>query len=170
MSRVEIGKLEKKFMFFSEKLQKHVIDRQKECAMDCLAYVKQAAPVRTGTYADSIQMSDTTVNNGVIETKVYSDLLVGGDNPKWANIPLGCLLEWGTGMKGASSNTYNHGHSYRMTPWVYYDEYLGQWVTTTGIVARPHWFPASCRIKPIFRRKMRQAVADTIKEVFGWTK
>lgn len=170
MSKAEIGKLQKTFRLFGEKIERQVIQKQRECAEICQQYVKESAPIRTGRYAESIQVSDTTVNGGVIETKVYSALTVGGDNEKWKNVPLGCLLEWGTGIKGMATNQYNHGYSYRTTPWVYYDEYLEQWVTTSGIVARPHWYPASRRIVPVFKRKMREAVWQSIKETFGWTK
>ena len=124
-------------------LNDRIAKAQREVAEKIHSDVIDEAPLRSGDYLASIQLSDTKIRENTISTSVYSDLLVGGDNPKWSHVPLGCLLEWGTGIKGAMTNTYPHGYGYRMTPWVYYDEYLHQWVTTIGMIARPHFFPAS---------------------------
>lgn len=121
---------------------------------------KSLARHRTGRYANSIKTSQTEIDDdGTIKTQIYSDLLVGG-NTKWADVPLGALIEWGTGIKGASTNTYPHGYGYRMTEWCYYDEYLHQWVTTEGMTAKPHFYPALTRNNQEYINNIRKCLNE----------
>lgn len=134
------------------------IKAQQETALQIQKDVKKLAPVRTGQYASSIKVSETVEHHGEFRTQIYTDLLVGGENPKWANIPLGCLLEWGTGIQGLHTNTYPHGYGYRLTPWCYYDEYLHMFVTTDGMIARPHFLPALDKNKSYYLKKIKEHI------------
>ena len=153
-----IGKFSAKFNVWGEKTIQKLAQAQAKVAKNIQDDVKAGAPIRSGAYQSSIKVSETKINNGVITTEVYSDLLVGGTNPKWAKVPLGCLLEWGTGIKGLSSNTFPHGYGYRLTPWTYYDEYLHMFVTTDGMVARQHFHTALMKNKPNYKRMIRKAM------------
>lgn len=143
---------------WSKKLQGKLINAQQNTAKKIWEDTISMAPVRSGVYISSIQVGETEVTKNKIRTSVFSDLLVGGDNPKWAKVPLGALLEWGTGIEGSSSNTYPHGYGYRLTPWCYYDEYLHMFVTTTGMIARPHFQPALLKNKQVYIEEIRKAV------------
>lgn len=137
-----------------EKMIKAHQDTAKKICEDA----KGMAPIRSGTYVSSIKVGETQEQDGVYKTTIYTDLLVGGDNPRWQNVPLGALLEWGTGMPGAITNTYPHGYGYRLTPWCYYDKYLHMYVTTDGMVARPHFSPALFQNKDYYKEKIREAI------------
>ena len=153
-----IDKLSKTIFKWSEGLEIKLIDAQQKTAKKICEDVVSLAPTRSGVYVSSIQVGDTESSNGIIRTSIFSDLLVGGDNPKWANVPLGALLEWGTGIKGASSNTYPHGYGYRLTPWCYYDEYLHMFVTTDGMMARPHFQPSLLKNRQFYLKEIRKAM------------
>lgn len=98
--------------------------------------IRALAPIDTGEYQSSINLSETVHNGNKHTIKIYTDL-----NSGWNNVPLGCLLEWGTGTNGELSNTYEHGYPYRQTPWVYFNERYNRWVFTHGNVAHPHFIP-----------------------------
>ena len=138
--------------------QKDLIEAQRNTAKKIWEDIIDDAPVRSGEYVSSIQISDTIVTKDKISTSIYSDLKVGGDNPKWANVPLACLLEWGTGIQGAITNAFNHGYKYRLTPWTYYDEYLHMYVTTDGMVARPHFLPSINKNKEYYLEQIKEAM------------
>ena len=155
-----VGKLSEYLTNWSEELERKLIKAQEETAEKIWGQVVETAPVRSGTYITSIKKSDTKVEKNKITTEVYTDLLVGGDNPKWSKVPLGCLLEWGTGIKGQGSNSYPHGYGYRQTPWCYYDEYLHQWVTTDGMIARPHFQPALEMNKEEYLKRIKECINE----------
>lgn len=112
------------------------------------------APVDTGTYASSIQLSEVVHEGSYHYIKVFTNL-----NSGWNNVPLGCLLEWGTGIKGEQTNTYEHGFPYRQTPWVYYNEKLGHFVFTHGNVAKPHFAPGLYNNESYFKKVIKEGVA-----------
>lgn len=141
-----------------ERKKKNLIEAQRKTAKKIWEDVVSDAPVRSGEYVSSIQISETEITKDKIATSIYSDLSVGGDNPKWAKVPLACLLEWGTGIKGAISNTFDHGYGYRLTPWCYYDKYLHMWVTTEGMIARPHFLPALNKNKSYYMDQIEEAM------------
>lgn len=116
-----------------------------------------AMPVRSGAYLNRTDIDYAKKEEGIIKGRVYNDVMTA-KNGKWANVPLACLLEWGTGTVGEASNSFEHGYGYRQTPWTYYDEYLHMWVTTNGMVARPHWYPtyqkASIKLSKLLKEKL----------------
>lgn len=154
----KIGELQKTLSKWSDDLKDKLIVAQQNTAQKIWEDVVDSAPTRSGDYVSSIQVGDTKTENDRISTTVFTDLLVGGSNPRWANVPLGALLEWGTGIKGANSNTYPHGYGYRLTPWCYYDKYLHMYVTTIGMIARPHFHPSLLKNKQLYFKEIRKAV------------
>lgn len=138
--------------------KKDLIEAQRNTAKKIWEDVIEDAPVRSGTYISSIKISDTVVTENKISTSIYSDLKVGGDNPKWQNVPLACLLEWGTGIQGAITNTFNHGYPYTLNPWTYYDKYLHMYVTTDGMVARPHFLPSLHKNESYYLEQIKEAM------------
>lgn len=143
---------------WGKNIEEKLILAQQSTAKKIWEDVVESAPTRSGVYISSIKVGKTNVSNEIITTSIFSNLLVGGDNPKWSKVPLGALLEWGTGIKGASSNTYPHGYSYRLTPWCYYDKYLNMFVTTDGMIARPHFQPSLIKNKQFYIEEIRKAL------------
>ncbi len=139
-------------------VEENVVKAHQETAKKICEDVKSIAPVRSGRYVSSIKVGETTVKDGVYNTIIYTDLPVGGNNPRWMYVPLGALIEWGTGIKGATTNTYPHGYDYRLTPWTYYDKYLHDYVETDGMIARPHFTPALFGNRKFYMDKLREAI------------
>ncbi len=141
----------------NNRLKAKIKEVQREVAKEAWAEVIANAPLKSGDYITSIQVSDTTEQDGVIRTAVYSDKLVGGEIPKWQNVPLSAFLEWGTGPLGQGSNTYQHGYPYTTdAPWNAYAEYQFLTTGTWGMVARPHFYPALQKYAPVFVNKMKE--------------
>lgn len=122
-------------------------------------------PSQFEAYRDSIEMADPQVKGNVITSNVHSYLKVGGNNPKWVNVPVGAFLEWGTGPMGESSNEYPHGYPYTTDePWDMYSLMQYGSTGTWGITARPHFLPAANEMKPIIRERLKGAVVRTWKK------
>ena len=113
------------------------------------------APEDTGTYKSSIKISDIKHEGSNHSVKIYTDL-----NSGWKNVPLGCLLEWGTGIKGEATNNFDHGYTYRSTPWVYFNERYGKWIFTYGNIARPHFFPGLYLNEDYFNQKIKEVITQ----------
>ena len=117
------------------------------------ADIRSLAPEDTGAYKESIQISPVDHKSNYHSIKIYTKLKSG-----WKNVPLGCLLEWGTGVKGESTNDYDHGYPYRQTPWVYFNERYGRWIFTHGNVARPHFIPGLYNNKSYFEKTVEEGI------------
>lgn len=143
---------------FEKAIEKIIINKvkkiQREHAEELHREIVANAPINTGRYASSITLGDTVIKDGVITTKVFSDLKV--ENEGWTNVPLGALLEFGTGFYGRASNNYSHGFSYRLTPWVYYSEELGRFVKSEGMIARPHFYTSLQKIAPRYKKALEE--------------
>ena len=79
---------------YGERVIDNLIKAQRETAKDLLKDVKAQAPVDTGAYRDSIQMSETTYDGNTIRTSVYTDATVMDSVGRTYN--LGDLIEYGT--------------------------------------------------------------------------
>ena len=79
---------------YGDRVIDNLIKAQRDTARDLLKDVKVSAPVNTGAYRDSIQMSDTTYDGNTIRTSVYTDAKVSDSLGREYN--LGELIEYGT--------------------------------------------------------------------------
>ena len=153
MATVLTNKLDKKL----EKLKQAQRDTAKVIWEDTV----NEAPLNAGGYISSIQLSDTEVKGDVIKTSVYSDLLVGGDIPKWQNVPVAAFLEWGTGPLGESTNTYQHGYPYTTDePWNFIAQMQFEQTGTWGMPARPHFYPALQKNVALYKDNLRKALKE----------
>lgn len=148
-----IGSADKYLLGFGEGLRKNVVNNCRAFSSIAQEAVKGKAPVDTGRYRESIKRSVDEDGNEITVT-VYSDLLIKDiktteEATKWDNVPLGCFLEWGTGIRGYVTNEYDHGYPYTM-----------DWM---GMVAQPHFQPTYQEMRPAFKRMMRDAVKKTIR-------
>ena len=119
------------------------------------ADIQSLAPEDTGAYKASIKISPVEHRTNYHSIKIYTKLDSG-----WKNVPLGCLLEWGTGVKGESTNNYDHGYTYRQTPWVYFNERYGRWIFTYGNIARPHFIPGLYNNKSYFEKTVEEGITS----------
>jgi len=117
--------------------------------------ITSLAPVDTGTYRSSIKIGNVNHQNTFHSIKIFTNL-----NSGWRDVPLGCLLEWGTGVRGESTNSYEHGYPYRQTPWVYYNERYGRWIFTYGNIARPHFIPGLYNNESYFKKTIKEAITS----------
>lgn len=79
---------------YGDRVIDNLIKAQRSTAKDLLKDVKLSAPVNTGAYRDSIQMSETTYDGNTIRTSVYTDAMVYDSLGRGYN--LGELIETGT--------------------------------------------------------------------------
>ena len=153
MATVLTNKLDKKL----EKLKQAQRDTAKVIWEDTV----NEAPMEEANYISSIQLSDTEVKGDVIKTSVYSDLLVGGDIPKWQNVPVAAFLEWGTGPLGETTNDYQHGYPYTTDePWNFIAQMQFEQTGTWGMMARPHFYPALQKNIALYKDNLRKALKE----------
>lgn len=95
---------------------------------------KTLAPVDDGSLRDSIEME---VLSGGMMAKVN----VGAEYAVY--------VEFGTGIYAVEGNG-------RSTPWTYYSDKLGRFVTTRGMEPQPFWEPAIDAGRRYFQREMRR--------------
>ena len=112
-------------------------------------------------YSNSIKMRKPETQGNTTSSSVYSNLLVGGNDPKWADVPVGAFLEWGTGPLGEESHIYEHGYDYTtIAPWDYHTWLQLQQTGNWGIIARPHMYPALLHTQNIFIDNVKEALEE----------
>ena len=79
---------------YGEKAVINLIEAQRNTAKDILEDVKASAPVNTGAYKESINVSETLYENNIIKTSIYTDAIVSDSLGREYN--LGELIEHGT--------------------------------------------------------------------------
>ena len=148
----DIGELSKRVIVFRDSAFQKIVEACEETSIILRDNIRNDAPVNTGRYRDSIEADDVETEGSfpikTVTMRVYSAQTLGergNRSPRWMDVPLAYLLEWGTGPEGASTgNAVKYGYSYRM-----------DW---HGMVARPHFAPNVRKIRPVLRRKIRKAV------------
>lgn len=113
-----------------EKVKRIVV----ETAQIILSEAKARAPVDDGSLRDSIEM----------EVKDGGLLAIVRVTAHYA-----VYVEYGTGIYAVEGNG-------RQTPWTYYSEKLGRYVTTKGMRPQPFWDPAIDAGERYFKREMRR--------------
>jgi HK97 gp10 family phage protein len=125
-----------KFQSNRKKVEKALTDREEKCLESIGAFIMSEAVVRVPVRSGNLRSS--------INWKVSGRSVVIGTNTSYAP-----YVEFGTGK-------YVPGG--RSTPWVYFNEYTGQFARTSGMKGRPYLRPAGEdnieRIREIARRVM----------------
>ena len=144
------------------KAQQHATEYMHDEAIDRIEIPEEARNTsQFVAYSQSIKTKKAEMNEGEITSSVYSDLLVGGDDPKWADVPVGAFLEWGTGPLGQESHIYEHGYDYTtISPWDYHTWLQLQQTGNWGIVARPHLYPALLHSETILENNIKEAIEE----------
>lgn len=141
-----------------EEAMERTIEEQKQ---KCLSNMEMPTEARNMSqfvaYSQSYKTS-VEKEGDTIKGTLYSDLLVGGDDPKWKDVPVGAFLEWGTGELGFNTNSYPHGYDYTLEIWDRHTWLQQMQTGTFGIRARPHLIPSFNEIKPVFKENIRKAV------------
>lgn len=165
----DISKLSNEFDKFIDTLKKSLVDNQQKATEYMLDDAKKRIEIPSEArntfqfvqYEQSLKIKEAEFNEDSIESSVYSDLLVGGDS-KWADVPVGAFLEWGTGPLGEESNLYEHGYDYTtISPWDMHTWLQLQQTGNWGIVARPHLYPAFIHTQNIFINNIKEAIEES---------
>ena len=168
----DISELGKSFDAFLNSMKKKLVEAQDHATDDMLdeTLARVEIPLEARNigqflaYQDSIKKKKAELKNNQIESSVYSDLLVGGDS-KWAEVPVGAFLEWGTGRFGESSNEYPHGYDYTTEkPWDLHTEMQYRETGSWGITARPHMYPALKATEYLFEQNIKEAIEEAWTE------
>lgn len=105
-----------------------------ETAYIIMNNAKVMAPVDDGNLRDSIEVE--IVQGGMTAiVRVTANYAI--------------YVEYGTGIYAVEGNG-------RKTPWTYYSDKLGRFVTTEGMQAQPFWDPAIDKGARHFRKEMRK--------------
>lgn len=151
MERTITQKLENKL--------REVEDIQNKITTQMWKDTKENAPNIRHDYISSIEKTKVEIKDGVYISSVYSNLRVGGNIPKWVDVPLSAFAEWGTGPLGQDTNTYQHGYPYTTNqPWDSntYAQYMD--IGTWGTIARPHFYPSLQKAIPTFKEEIGKAL------------
>lgn len=156
----DIARLSVDMSHFSNNLIQKIAEKEELVAKKVHRDIVSGAPVRTGKYKDSIILEPTKIFKDRIVTSISSDLMVGGNSPKWKFYRLAVFIEHGTGPKGQSSYNGRHSPVYRQTPWAYYDDYLGQLIYTYGLSATMHWQKGLDANTEFFKEQITVAIKE----------
>jgi len=138
---------------YGERVIDNLIKAQRETAKDLLKDVKVRAPVNTGAYRDSIQMSETTFDGNVIRTSVYTDATVVDSAGRAYN--LGELIEYGT-RPHLIEPVREQYLKFTIDGKTIYASH----VFHPGTVANPHFKLALEGIKPLYEFNIRKALKE----------
>lgn len=109
---------------FSKNVINNLVNAQQESARKIWSDVVSTAPMKTGNFISSIEVSDTSVNNGEIKTIIGSRMQVVSNEGKAYN--LGFLLETGTNPHSIP-NAFNWGEIYGYDSEEYKQTLKGDW-------------------------------------------
>lgn len=125
----------------NKKIIPNLMMAQRETTKKVWEDTVESAPVVRGDYVSSIQIGDTEYDGKVIKTTVFSDLKVGGNNPRWAKVLLANFVNWGTGPLGENTNEYPHVYPYTTdAPWNAQTQLQYLETGTWGMKATPHFY------------------------------
>ena len=163
----KLAELSKNLVLFSDKTIERLVKAQRDTANKICNDVKSLAP-GTGNYISSIKVSNTTVENGVIKTAVYTDMVSDSD----PTIVIGRMIEHGTGIYalephiGHTKAFIESGYRYWFVPATSVKRAIGQLITINGTEfyiakpqrARPHFLPSLLSNKPYYKAQIRKAL------------
>lgn len=163
-----LANLTEDFNVFSKSLMKRLVTAQRNTANKICEDVKVLAPRQTGEYVNSIKVSETVIENGVIKTSVYTDL-TSNDDP---SIVIGRMIEQGTGIYalephiGHTKTFIESGYRYWFVPATSVKRPIGQLININGTDfyiakpqrARPHFLPALQSNRKYYKDQVGKAV------------
>lgn len=106
--------------------------------------------VETAYIIHSNAQALAAVDEGNLRDSIEVEILQGGEKAVvivTANYAI--YVEYGTGIYAVEGNGRN-------TPWTYYSDKLGRFVTTEGMRPQPFWDPAIDKGQRHFRNEMRR--------------
>lgn len=119
----------------------------REYSDDVLDEIKRIV-VGTAQIIQSTAKALAPVDDGSLRDSIEMDVLQGGLTAKVSvGVEYAIYVEFGTGIYAVEGNG-------RSTPWTYYSDKLGRFVTTKGMRAQPFWEPAIDAGRSYFRREM----------------
>lgn len=135
-SRITFGsqQLSRAIERFGEHVESEIKRIVVETAQTIVSNARLLAPVDDGNLRDSIEME--ILNDGftaIVRVTAHYAIYV----------------EYGTGIYAAEGNG-------RKTPWTYYSDKLGRFVTTNGMQPQPFWGPAVDEGERYYRNEMRK--------------
>lgn len=138
----------------SNRVIKRVMEAQQTACQKICEDIKRGAPVDTGAYRDSIKVSKTYINQGKIITRIYSNMVLGGDNPTWQNFPLAKIIEHGTKPHWITPRNPEGVLRWEDDDGVHFAKYVWH----PGTIANPHWSNAIVRNNDYYKRQIRKAI------------
>lgn len=145
----------------SQKIDRELIPKlanaQRNTAIKVWEDTVASAPMVTGNYVASITLGDTKIEDDMIKTQIYSELKVGGDNPKWRDVLLANFINYGTGPLGKDTNIIKHGYPYTTDhTWNLETEIQRQLTGTWGIKANPHFYKSLQKNIDTYKNEIRK--------------
>lgn len=138
---------------YGDRVIDNLIKAQRDTAKDLLKDIKTSAPVNTGAYRDSIQMSDTTYDGNTIRTSVYTDATVSDSLGREYN--LGELIEYGTRPHLIEPAT-KQVLKFTIDGKIIYASH----VFHPGTIANPHFQVSLQKNVPLYKYNIRKALKE----------
>lgn len=163
-----LDQLSESLLVWRDKKIKRLIEAQKITAEQVHKDVLINAPHNTGEYASSIKVSETTYENNVIRTSIYTDMTSADDG----SIVIGRMIEHGTGIYalephiGHTKTFKESGYQYWYVPAKSVKRAIGRSIFINGVEfyvayaqpAKPHFLPALQKNKSFYLNEIRKAM------------
>ena len=157
--------LEKTFNKLIDKLK----DVQQDTAQKIWEDVVMLAPLGSGEYISSIKVGKTEYKNGIIRTKIYTDL------KSEEGYYIGRMIENGTGIFaleqhiGHTKTFFESGYMYWYVPTRSVKEAIGTLITINGVnfyvahaqPSKPHFKPALEKNKQYYRNNISKVMEES---------
>ena len=144
----------------SERIINKVMSAQQEAGQKICKDIKIGAPIKSGSYRDSINVSETKLNGTRITTTIYSTMTLGqrasGEiNSKWDRVPLAVIIEHGTKPHFITPKKPDGILRWKDDDGIVH---YAKWVWHPGTIANPHWSNALVRNRSYYSRMIRKAL------------
>ena len=149
----DISKLSAYLDKFTKQVIENVTKAQQETAQKVWEDVVNNAPMDTGNYVSSIQVSPTEKKGNTIRTEIYTDATVSTLGGKTYN--LGYLLENGT-----SPHLIEPVNAKMLHFIIGGQDIFAKRVNHPGTVAQPHFKPALEKNESLYKENIARAVKE----------
>lgn len=155
---------------FEERLIKNLIKAQSKTAEQIKSDVIQKLGISSGKYLESIQKGETTYENDVIKTEIYTDL------KSKDGYLIGRMIENGTGIYalephiGHTKTFFKSEYRYWYVPADEVDRPIGKVILIDGVEfyiakaqkPKPHWKPALEEDIELYKANIDKAVKEAL--------